>query len=337
MASEPALVVLYEPTTGLDVVTQGRVLSEIRRLAEQRAVTMVYISHDLAVLSEIAGRIAIMYAGRIVEEGPTSAILRNPRHPYTRGLVAAIPDHSRPMELEGIPGAAVGLNDRPAGCAFAPRCSQRVARCDEQLPPLRAIDATRFLRCCEAVRTPALAHGRGLLVRTASTQAALLDVQRITVVHEGHGDTVVAARDVSFTVGSSECLALVGESGSGETTIARAIAGLHAPASGTILLGGTALPPRSHQRSRQLRRRCQIIFQNPFESLNPRQLVGEQVARPARLLRNSSHAEAKDEVSSLLERVRLPKRLAGSYPSELSGGERQRVAIARALAQAPSC
>jgi peptide/nickel transport system ATP-binding protein len=160
-------------------------------------------------------------------------------------------------------------------------------------------------------------------------------VESLTAVHEGRGTRVVAASDVSFTLSRGECLALVGESGSGKTTIARCIAGLHERSGGNVTLAGELLAPRAKARPRQLRRRCQIVFQNPYESLNPRRRVREEIARPARILRDLSAGEASAEAVRLLDRVRLPSRVAAKFPSELSGGERQRVAIARALAADP--
>ena len=153
--------------------------------------------------------------------------------------------------------------------------------------------------------------------------------------HGGRFATVVAADDVSFDVASGECVALVGESGSGKTTIARCIAGLHPPAAGQILLDGEVLAGMAKRRDRDQRRRIQIVFQNPYDSLNPRHRVSDAVARPARVLRRLSQSEAESEVAALLERVRLPARIASRFPGELSGGERQRVAIARALAAHP--
>jgi peptide/nickel transport system ATP-binding protein len=336
LAREPQLVVFDEPTTGLDVITQARVLDEIAHLRTEQSVAMVYVSHDLAVISQLADRIAVMYAGRIVEEGPTEQVLSRPRHPYTRGLVAAIPDHAMPKRLVGISGVAVGLDDRPRGCAFAPRCAQKVARCDEAMPELTALGRPHAVRCFEAERTPPLELGERLIARVDTGQRPLLAVEDLTAVHNSHGEQVVAAQSISFTVARSECVALVGESGSGKTTIARVIAGLHPPASGRMTLDGEVLAPSAKQRSRAMCQRCQIIFQNPYESLNPRRPVGEQVSRPARILRGLSGADARVATDQLLQRVRLPARLAASYPGELSGGERQRVAIARALAADPA-
>ncbi len=334
LVCEPPVVVLDEPTTGLDVITQARVLEEIDRLRRERGLAMVYVTHDLAVVAQVADRIAVMYAGRVVEEGPAVGILSTPRHPYTRGLVASIPDHARPRRLRGMPGVAVGVGERPPGCAFAPRCAQRTDRCVAEMPGLEAVPGGR-VRCFEWQRTPALELGETRETRAASETAPLLAVERLLAEH-GRGHTaVVAARDVSFAIRPGECLALVGESGSGKTTIARCVAGLHQPSSGSILLDGTPLAGKARSRPKEARRRLQIVFQNPNDSLNPRHRVDDAIARPARVLRELSATEAKAEVTALLERVRLPARMATRFPGELSGGERQRVAIARALAAGP--
>ncbi|HEX4011632.1 MAG TPA: ABC transporter ATP-binding protein [Solirubrobacteraceae bacterium] len=336
LACSPPLVVLDEPTTGLDVVTQAQILAQIDQLHSERELAMVYVSHDLAVVSQLADRIAVMYAGRIVEHGPASMVLTRPRHPYTRGLIGSSPDHVTPRQLHGIPGVAVGLGDRPTGCAFAPRCAQRVARCELELPPLEPQQDGRSVRCFEAERTPPLQFGAPLAPATPASAEPILLVRDLKAVHGTRGHTFTAAEDISFAVRRSECLALVGESGSGKSTIARVIVGLHPPAAGEVQLDGRRLAPLAKERSRDERRRCQIVFQNPYESLNPRQKVEEQVARPARLLRGFSRADARAAVTELFERVRLPTRLGEKFPSELSGGERQRVAIARALAAGPA-
>jgi peptide/nickel transport system ATP-binding protein len=334
---EPAAVVMDEPTTGLDVVTQARILAEVARLRRDTGLAVVYVTHDLAVVASLADRIAVMYAGRIVEEGTTSDILTRPRHPYTRGLISSIPDHIVPRRLVGIPGVAVGVGERPAGCAFAPRCPQRVHHCDDEMPESEAVAPRHHVRCFEWRRTPGLELPPRLSL--SQPQAAcdpLLQVESLGATHRDQQDTVVAAADVSFALAPGECVALVGESGSGKTTIARCIVGLHPPAAGQIFLDGIPLERAAGKRPREARRRIQIIFQNPTDSLNPRRRVVDEVARPARVLRGLTRAEARSEVADLLERVRLPARLANRFPGELSGGERQRVAMARALSARPS-
>ena len=335
LVCEPRVVVLDEPTTGLDVVTQGRILGEIDRLRRERGVAVVYVSHDLAVVASIADRIAVMYAGQIVEEGPTPTLVARPRHPYTRGLLASVPDVGQPRRIESIPGVAIGIGERPRGCAFASRCLQRPERAELETPPLESIGGGHRVRCFEWRATPPLEVEELPVPPAVRRDASLLEVEGLRAEYGGRLDPVVAVRDVSFDVARSECVALVGESGSGKSTIARCVAGLHAPSAGRVLLEGEALAARAAKRPRDARRRIQIVFQNPNDSLNPRHRVADAIARPARILRDLSARDARAEVARLLERVRLPARLGERYPTELSGGERQRVAIARALAAAP--
>ena len=342
LGPEPALVVLDEPTTGLDVVTQARILEEIDRLRRELNVAMVYVSHDLAVVGQIADRIAVMYAGRIVEQGAALDVLTRPRHPYTQGLVACIPDYRHRHKLEAMAGVAVGVGDRPRGCAFAPRCPHQIEACTAALPPLEptgdtASAAARCIRWREL--GPFALERAGRTDRTSGDPAEhrppLLQVDGISVDYRQAGHAVHAVTDVSFDVDVGECVALVGESGSGKTTIGRCIAGLHPQAAGRIRFDGGEIAGRAKNRDRELRRRIQIIFQNPFESLNPRHTVAQSIGRPIRFLRRVPADQTAQEISDYLERVRLPARLGSRYPGELSGGERQRVAIARALAANP--
>ncbi|MDO8188504.1 ABC transporter ATP-binding protein [Conexibacter sp. JD483] len=336
LACEPAVAVMDEPTTGLDVVTQARILDEVRRLRDASGLGVLYISHDLAAVASIADRIAVMYAGRVVEQGPAAELLARPCHPYTRGLLASLPDHREPRRLRGIGGAVAALDARPAGCAFAPRCPLASDACRAQAPPLTSPAADRAVRCFHAAQTPPPAF-EPLPQRAAADGAALLAVRDLRVSFGG-GD-VVAADDVGFALARGECLALVGESGSGKTTIARCVAGLQRPDGGEIALAGEPLAGFARGRTREQRRRLQIVFQNPYQSLNPRETAIEAVARPLREL-GRDHAAGGRAASlraaeQMLERVQLPRRLAHSRPAALSGGELQRVAIARALVVEP--
>ncbi|MFI6317103.1 ABC transporter ATP-binding protein [Nonomuraea sp. NPDC050556] len=331
LSCDPPLIVMDEPTTGLDVITQASVLEEVRRLREEQGAAIVYVSHDLAVVSRLADRIAVMYAGRVVEEGPAARLLERPRHPYTRGLLQSIPDHRRPARLIPMPGTAVGVEDRPPGCAFAPRCPQRTPECAEAPPEPEPIADGHVVRCLHAAATPPVVLGD---VHPAAREAASGVVLEVRDLRAAHGRVAVAG-GVSFELARGECLALVGQSGSGKTTIARCLVGLHRPSGGTILLDGEPLADRVRRRTVDQRRRVQYIFQSPYQSLNPRRRIGEELARPAQVLRGLSAARARAEVGALLEQVRLPARTAERYPHQLSGGERQRVAIARALAARP--
>lgn len=330
------LVVLDEPTTGLDVVTQARILNEIQRLRSEQNVAIVYVSHDLAVVSSIADRVAVMYAGRIVEEGPTAELVARPRHPYTRGLLSSVPDPVRPRRIQSIPGVSVGVGDRPPGCAFAPRCLQRTEpRALMEAPPFEQIDTHHRVRCFEWHRTPSLEWEAPLIAKSSAPGVDLLEVDSLTAGYGSRLAPLEAVRNVSFSVAPGECLAIVGESGSGKSTLARCIVGLHPQRAGRVLLEGAVLAPGAARRTREARRRIQIVFQNPNESLNPRHRVGNAIARPASILRKLSAQDADEEAARLLGMVRLSLGLRDRFPGELSGGERQRVAIARALSAKP--
>jgi peptide/nickel transport system ATP-binding protein len=334
---EPPIAVLDEPTTGLDVLTQDRVLAELLRLRADERMAMVYVSHDLAVVARMADRILVMYAGRVLEAGPTSTVLERPRHPYTQALVSAIPDVREPRALRGIGGVSVGVGEWPPGCPFAPRCEHAQPQCESAVPSLVLAAADHAVRCC---RWQELTAGRtvGSSARSqagARSGVPLLEVSGLEARYGSSGDDPPAVRDVSFTIEPGECVALVGESGSGKSTIARCVAGLHVPSAGTITFDGQAVAGAARSRPLEVRRRIQIVFQNPYQSLNPRQRVHSSIERPLRVLRRLSREEARREVDELLQRVRLPARLAERFPGELSGGERQRVAIARALAAEP--
>ena len=253
--------------------------------------------------------------------------------------MAATPDHVVARVLEVMPGAPVDIADRPPGCPFAPRCPQKVEACDAGLPELERHGTNHFVRCPEWTRTAAVdwAAQAAAAEREAAdlSKPVILEVTDLCAEHRTRSGNVVAANGISFAIRSGECLALVGESGSGKTTIARVMAGLHPTWTGRVLLEGEPLAARARSRTRDQRRRVQMVFQSPSDALNPRHSVGEILSRPTRVLRGLSRAAAAAEVETLLEAVRLPSRYADRYPRELSGGQRQRVAIARALAAEP--
>jgi peptide/nickel transport system ATP-binding protein len=302
----PSLVVMDEPTTGLDVVTQAGVLKEVQRLRRELGVAVIYVSHNLAVVQELSDNIAVMYAGRIVETGPTAELLARPRHPYTRGLVASIPDFLEPRQLRGISGVGVRIGAWPTGCAFAPRCEQRVLRCEEKVPDLEVVPSGSLVRCIEWQKTPPVTSLpiQARLRLDASTP--LLGIEGLRAVHRSRAGDVVAVRDVSFSVAVGETVGLVGESGSGKTTIGRCIAGLHEPTAGSVRLNGVELPAQASKRPRGQRRQIQIVFQNPQDSLNPRRRILDEISRPARILRGLSRRAAEADAVNLLGQVQLP-------------------------------
>ena len=334
---EPPIAVLDEPTTGLDVLTQDRILTELKRLRDEEQMAMVYVTHDLAVVAKMADRILVMYAGRALEHGPTAEVLERPRHPYTQALVSAIPDVHRPRALHGIPGVSVGVGEWPTGCSFAPRCRYHDARCEAEVPSLDEAAQGHLVRCCRW-RELTLHELEPISARarvSADSSKPLLEVSGLEARYGSSRTAQPAVRDVSFTTEPGRCVALVGESGSGKTTIGRCVAGLHVPSAGQIVFDGTPVAGSARARPLEVRRRIQIVFQNPFESLNPRHRISDSIERPLRVLRRLTRGAAETEVGELLERVRLPRRLGDRFPIELSGGERQRVAIARALAAKP--
>ncbi len=334
LACRPRLIVLDEPTTGLDVTTQAHVLATVRELAALHRVAAVYVSHDLAVVAALAQSVAVMYAGRIVEVGPTRQLFSAAAHPYTRHLVAAIPHLDGGRGLVGIAGSAPRPEHRPAGCAFAPRCSLAGEECGRAVPELVMLAPDHGVRCVR--------HGvvdATLRLRRAGhdeprepANEALLEVAGLSVSYNG----VPVVHDVGLRIARGDCLALVGASGSGKTTTARAISGLHHDWTGTIRLGGQALAQSVRDRTKDERRLIQYVFQNPYGSLNPRRTVQQIVRQPLELLGQASRREANARVSDMLSQVALGAEYAQRYPDELSGGERQRVAIARALISEPA-
>jgi peptide/nickel transport system ATP-binding protein len=333
-ACRPPVIVLDEPTTGLDVTTQAHVLNTVRDLTRLHRSAALYVSHDLAVVATLATRVAVMYAGRVVEVGPSEDLFNAPAHPYTRRLIAAIPHISGKRQLAGIPGRAPSPGSRPKGCFFAPRCGWKVDGCLAELPPLHEVGPTRSVRCIRAEEVMAesgLPSGDTLPATEVPAAAAVLSLRDLNA---GYGGRTVL-HHVSFELAPHECLALVGESGSGKTTLARSIAGLHSERQGELLLNGEPLAESSRGRSRDARRTIQYIFQNPYGSLNPRRTIGQIVSQPLELFGTPS-GEREGKVGTMLERVSLTAAYAHRYPDQLSGGERQRVAIARALVCDPA-
>jgi peptide/nickel transport system ATP-binding protein len=333
LISRPKVVVLDEPTTGLDVTTQARVLELLTELAHETNAGFVYVTHDLAVVNELANRVVVMYAGTDVEVGPRERLFVDPHHPYTAMLLSSVPRITQAQQLVGIAGTAPGPGEKRTGCTFAPRCPIVRARCRAEAPPAVVIDPDHRARCWHASEVSLPATVRREVAGTLG-EDALLSVSSLTASYgKGHRKNTVL-HDVSFAIRPGECFALVGESGSGKSTIGRCIAGLHGYG-GQITLDRSPLPPLVAARSKDQRRLIQIIFQNPDRSLNPRETVQRAIWRPLHVFDGLSPKAARGRTDELLERVRLRSALRTRYPSELSGGERQRVAIARALAARP--
>jgi peptide/nickel transport system ATP-binding protein len=338
LSCNPAVLILDEPTTGLDVTTQARISKLLKQLISEFDTAALYVSHDLTLLGEIADRVAVMYGGQVVEEGPAPVVVSDPSHPYTHALISAVPDVARPRALTGIPGRPP-TSVQKHECPYAPRCQYVIDACRSENPALvdtgRVAHNARCIRIAQVQATPWPATP--IVLAEASPDAPLLQVDGLWCEYRsaGGGRTPVV-KGVSFGIAEGETVGIVGESGSGKSTLLRAIAGLHAPSEGTIRFEGRDLASRAVKRSREVRRDMQIVFQNPDSSLNPRQTVMQIVARPLQLFRRDiSKPDQIDEVRRLLEAVKLPSDLLYRYPGELSGGQKQRVALARAFASSP--
>ena len=330
---KPKVLVLDEPTTGLDVTTQAMVLETMAELCRTHGVSALYVTHDLAVVANIADRVAVMYAGQIVELGPRDAMFKNPSHPYTRALLDSIPHLSQARALTGIPGRTPAPGARPSGCRFHDRCAFVIDACKESVPELQPVAAEHDVRCIRANEIGTWDISRGTVpdADPDKPREVILSVDHLSVYY-GSKQVVY---DVSFDLAKAEVVALVGESGSGKTTISRSVGGLHKDWTGTITFDGDELSKSARQRDAVNRKRLQYIFQNPYLSLNPRLTIEQIVKRPMELFGIAKGKEATDRVVDLLDQVALGPRMLKYQASRLSGGERQRVAIARALAAEP--
>ena len=348
-AGRPKLLIFDEPTTALDATTAAGILDLIRGLREETGAAVLYITHDLGNVARVADRVNVIYAGRVVEEGPVDDVLRRPRHPYTRVLMASVPNPWREGErrrLTSFAGLPPDLLSPPAGCIFQDRCPFAEDQCRQDPVPLPATGDHRAacVRAAEtAGRTLSPPSGRAAGQDARETGEPLLQATGLGVQYGRQGlveqilrvpaERIHALTAVDLAVGRGETVGLVGESGCGKSTLARALVGL-AAFRGTIRLGGTEIRTPADMRD-DYRRAVQIVFQHPDLSLNPQMTVGEIVGRPLRLHEKLSGKELDERVSGLLEEVRLPARYARRRPHELSGGEKQRVAIARAFGPGP--
>ncbi len=276
-ACRPSLIVLDEPTTGLDVSTQRHVLETVRSLCRSYGVAAVYVSHDLAVVGALVSQVAVMYAGRVVEIGPTEQVFRAPVHPYTRGLLAAVPSPERAEVLTGIEGQPPRPGRKPKGCAFAPRCYYAVANCLLEAPVPIAI-GDRHVRCIRAGDLDSEQHARRTVVPTAPAGAGdpVLGVRGLEASFGRQG----VLFGIDLDVHPESCTAIVGESGSGKTTLARCIVGLHTNWTGAITFKGSPLANGARRRDKDVLQQVQYIFQNPYTSLNPRKTIGQILTEP---------------------------------------------------------
>jgi peptide/nickel transport system ATP-binding protein len=340
-ACRPRLIVLDEPTTGLDVTTQRTVLETVARMCASYGVAAVYVSHDVVVVGELSHRVAVVYSGRVIETGATADVFGSPAHPYTQGLLRAVPSPERSSRLVGMEGVPPRPGQRPPGCAFAPRCPLVIERCTVAMPELVPNGQPEHLARCVLVETgqariggeAAATPGQDLTEPAAPENPPVLQVTGLDAFYGGRQ----VLFGIHLAVPRNTCVAVVGESGSGKTTLARCVAGLHTNWAGGLRYDGKPLTPGVRRRPKEVLRGVQYVFQNPYASLNPRRTVGGLVAQPIENLAGQRRGRHNDtKILDALRSVALPVDLVNRYPDQLSGGERQRVAIARTVAVSPT-
>ena len=343
LAGEPELLIADEPTTALDVTMQAQILDLLAQLQAERGMAILLITHDLGVVARLAQRIGVMYAGELVEIAGREQFFTQPAHPYTQALFAALPDAGRRgAPLRTIVGQVPALSALPPGCRFAPRCPQAMPVCREENPAWREDACGAQVRChWQNEGEAAPAAGESATDDAApATLAPLLQIRDLAVhfpIRKGILQRVVgqvkAVDGVSLTLAPGRTLALVGESGCGKTTVGKALLQLIRPTAGSVRVNGEEWVGARGKSLRQARRQAQMVFQNPFASLNPRLRVGEIIAEGMQAL--GGLGEPATAIAALLQAVGLPADAAGRFPHEFSGGQRQRIAIARALAVQP--
>jgi len=344
LACEPELLIADEPTTALDVTIQAQILGLLKELQQQRNMSILLITHDLGVVSDMADRVAVMYAGQMVELADRQTFFAQPIHPYSRKLFQSLPSWEKREEtLSVIKGFVPGLRQQFSGCRFEPRCEFSISECQNSIPRWEMLEDGNGVRCLryqEKLEYEAAAVNDASLSEALVDEQALLQVKDLKVhfpIHKGVFKRTVgfvkAVDGIDLEIPTGKTMALVGESGCGKTTIGKGILQLIKPTSGSVLFEHAELTQLDRKALRKIRRDMQIIFQDPFSSMNPRMLVADIVSEglESGLAREQRHAK----VSELLQHVGLRAEMKDRYPHEFSGGQRQRIAIARALAVRP--
>ncbi|MEU3692781.1 ABC transporter ATP-binding protein [Streptomyces narbonensis] len=362
LAGEPDILLADEPTTALDATVQDQILTLLGDLTRTTGTALVLITHNMGAVARACDRVLVMYGGTVVEDGPTAEVLSRPRHPYTAGLLAAVPRLSAPSgtRLTGIPGTPPDLSLPLTGCAFAARCALAETRCHTTTPPLTTVagtstgtgtstgpgTATSTGIATETVRAACLLAAERTeplppppppaRIDRPAPGAVVLSAEGLRKTYKSRRRSFTALDGVSLTLAAGETLGIVGESGSGKSTLARVLAHAHPSDGGRILLDGRDVTRPGRAALHSVRRRVQMVFQDPYASLNPRMTVGEIVAEPLRAFGTVAPGERAERVAELLRLVGLDPAAAGRHPRSFSGGQRQRVGIARALAPEPA-
>lgn len=353
LAAKPEILIADEPTTALDVTIQAQILALIKKLQRETGMALIFITHDLGVIAEICDDVVVMYAGKVAETAPAKELFKAPRHPYTKGLLLSIPLLSTQSKstLYTIEGMVPSLTELPPACRFENRCPLAQPVCAKELPLLQAVGEMHHSACHfhEAVETlsheensgsPAgLPQAPATPVTKGETCLTVRGLKQYFPIHGGVFQRKVgdlkAVDDVSFSVRKGETVGIVGESGCGKTTLGRSLLRLYNPTAGEVFFEGENLAELSAGRMKTLRQQMQMIFQDPFESLNPRHTIGQILEEPFVIHGVKSKAKREKNVAELLKRVGLSSDAATRFPHEFSGGQRQRIGVARAIALAP--
>ncbi|KTD37849.1 ABC transporter ATP-binding protein [Legionella oakridgensis] len=344
LASRPEVLIADEPTTALDVTIQAQILKLLKKLQQQRQMSLLMITHDLGVVKTMADQVCVMYAGQVVETANVDDFFKQPLHPYSQQLLVSLPSFAkRGQQLQAIGGVVPVLDAMPAGCRFHPRCAHVFAPCATVEPQLQEPKPTRLVRCHlypEHDCPPALVQQEQSWTTSHTSNEIILSVEHLAVYFATGGwlkrnrDIHKAVDGLSFNLRKGQTLALVGESGCGKTTTARALLRLQPITSGQIMYHGQNVSDLRGRTLRAFRKKVQIIFQDPFSSMNPRMTVGEILAE-GMLAQGMRHAQIHKKQVQLLEQVNLSVKSLHRYPHQFSGGQRQRICIARALATEP--